>query len=160
MYNPLVEIQSCSHIIYQFNIISQYVSFIANLLISIRLFSFQFQLTFDSFTLGRFVSFTSDGCPDGALQISESNRPQVGGSWCGTSWGPSIYYSETNSVSIFVSLYRLSKENSGYNFDFRMEYKFLRKGSATVRYGGGKILSITYINCQSLIVFIKLKNCK
>ncbi|KAJ8974833.1 hypothetical protein NQ317_019500 [Molorchus minor] len=35
-------------------------------------------LTFDSFTLGRFVSFTTDGCPDGALQISESNRPQVG----------------------------------------------------------------------------------
>ncbi|KAK9718758.1 hypothetical protein QE152_g23014 [Popillia japonica] len=99
-------------------------------------------LTFDSFTLGRFVSFTSDGCPDGALQISESNRPQVGGSWCGTSWGPSIYYSETNSVSIFVSLFRLSKDQSGYNFDFRMEYKFLKRKSATVRYGGGR----SYVN--------------
>lgn len=106
---------------------------------------FMFQLTFDSFTLGRFVSFTSDGCPDGALQISESNRPQVGGSWCGTSWGPSIYYSETNSVSIYVSLYRLSKDQNGYNFDFRMEYKFLRKRSATVRYGAGNILKFYYL---------------
>ncbi|XP_074031451.1 uncharacterized protein [Leptinotarsa decemlineata] len=95
------------------------------------------QLTFDSFTLGRFVSFTSDGCPDGALQISESNRPQVGGSWCGTSWGPVIYYSETKSVTIFVNLYRLSKVENGYNFDYRMEYKFLRKQTAIVRYGGG-----------------------
>lgn len=106
-----------------------------------------FQLTFDSFTLGRFVSFTSDGCPDGALQISESDRPQVGGSWCGTSWGPSIYYSETKSVTISVNLYRLSKDQSGYNFDFRMEYKLLRKKTATVRYGGGNenYASFSYI---------------
>ncbi|XP_022909988.1 uncharacterized protein [Onthophagus taurus] len=103
------------------------------------------QLTFDSFTLGRFVSFTSDGCPDGALQISESNRPQVGGSWCGTSWGPSIYYSETNSVSIYVSLFRLSKDQNGYNFDFRMEYKFLKKNTAMVRYGTGN----PYVNTTS-----------
>ncbi|KAF5292275.1 hypothetical protein FQR65_LT11238 [Abscondita terminalis] len=95
------------------------------------------QLTFDSFTLGRFVSFTTDGCPDGALQITESNRPHVGGSWCGTSWGPAIYYSETKSVTITVSLLRLAKDQNGYNFDFRMEYKLLMKNSASVRYGGG-----------------------
>lgn len=104
----------------------------------IKLFIIFFQLTFDSFTLGRFTSFTTDGCPDGALHIQESNRPQVGGSWCGTSWVPAIYYSETNSVTISVNLYRLSKDQSGYNFDFRMEYKLLRKTLATVRYGGGK----------------------
>lgn len=97
------------------------------------------QLTFDSFTLGRFVSFTSDGCPDGALHIRESNRPQVDGAWCGTSWGPAIYYSETKSVTITVNLWRLSKDQSGYNFDFRMEYKFLKKKVATVRYGGGEL---------------------
>ncbi|XP_025837357.1 uncharacterized protein LOC108732223 [Agrilus planipennis] len=97
------------------------------------------QLKFDSFTVGRFVSFTSDGCPDGALQISESNRPHMGGSWCGTSWGPSIYYSETKSVTVSVSLLRLSKSQSGYNFDFRMEYKFLKKMAAVVRYGGGRL---------------------
>lgn len=53
------------------------------------------QLTFDSFTLGRFTSWTQAGCPDGDLQISESplERPQVGGRWCGTAWGPpAIYY--------------------------------------------------------------------
>ncbi|XP_056645743.1 uncharacterized protein LOC130450988 [Diorhabda sublineata] len=100
------------------------------------------QLTFDSFTLGRFVSFTADGCPDGALQISESNRPQVGGSWCGTSWGPAIYYSETKSVTVSVNLYRLSKVENGYNFDYRMEYKFLKRKSAIVRYGGRQPPSI------------------
>jgi hypothetical protein len=56
---------------------------------------FRPQLTFDSFTLGRFTSWTQAGCPDGDLQISESplERPQVGGRWCGTAWGPpAIYY--------------------------------------------------------------------
>ncbi|XP_045473238.1 uncharacterized protein LOC123679795 [Harmonia axyridis] len=95
------------------------------------------QLTFDSFTLGRFESFTSDGCPDGALQIAEVDRPQVGGSWCGTTWTPAIYYSETNSVIVSVHLLRLAKDQAGYNFDFRMEYKFLRRNVAIVRYGGG-----------------------
>lgn len=97
---------------------------------------FFFQLTFDSFTIGRFVSFTSEGCPDGSMQISESNRPTVGGSWCGTSWGPAIYYSETRTVTISVSLFRLNKDQNGYNFDFRMEYKMLKRDAATVRYGG------------------------
>lgn len=107
------------------------------------------QLTFDSFTLGRFVSFTSDGCPDGYLQIIEAERPHVGGSWCGTSWGPSIYYSETESVTITVSLLRLSKDQNGYNFDFRMEYKLLSKGDATVRYGGGTPFNPIYEIKQS-----------
>ncbi|XP_030765063.1 uncharacterized protein LOC115889262 [Sitophilus oryzae] len=102
------------------------------------------QVTFDSFTLGRFVSFTTDGCPDGALQITESNRPQVGGSWCGTSWGPVMYYSETKSITIHVNLYKLSKVENGYNFDYRMEFKFLKKRSAIVRYGGS--LSLPHYN--------------
>lgn len=90
----------------------------------------------DRFTIGRFVSFTIDGCPDGSLQISELGRPPVGGSWCGTSWGPTVYYSETRSITLIVRLLRLSKDQTGYNFDFRMEYKVLNKDLATVRYGG------------------------
>ncbi|XP_046475908.1 uncharacterized protein [Neodiprion pinetum] len=93
------------------------------------------QLTFDSFTLGRFVSFTAEGCPDGSLQIAEAQRPDVGGLWCGTSWGPAIYYSETSSVSLTLRLLRLSNDQTGYNFDFRMEYKMIRKSDAVVRYG-------------------------
>ncbi|TGZ51593.1 Uncharacterized protein DBV15_11054 [Temnothorax longispinosus] len=93
------------------------------------------QLTFDSFTLGKFVSFTAEGCPDGSLQISEAQRPDVGGLWCGTSWGPAIYYSETPSVSIILKLFRLSKDQTGFNFDFRMAYKMIRKSDAVVRYG-------------------------
>ncbi|XP_024945485.1 uncharacterized protein LOC107272534 isoform X2 [Cephus cinctus] len=93
------------------------------------------QLTFESFTLGKFVSFTEEGCPDGSLQISEAQRPDVGGLWCGTSWGPAIYYSETSSVAITLRLLRLSKDQTGYNFDFRMGYKMIRKSDAVVRYG-------------------------
>ncbi|XP_023290102.1 uncharacterized protein LOC105700757 [Orussus abietinus] len=93
------------------------------------------QLTFDSFTLGKFVSFTTAGCPDGSLQISEAQRPDVGGLWCGTSWGPSMYYSETSSVSITLRLLRLSRDQTGYNFDFRMAYKMIRRSDAVVRYG-------------------------
>ena len=93
------------------------------------------QLTFDSFTLGKFVSFTAEGCPDGSLQISEAQRPDVGGLWCGTSWGPAIYYSETPAVSISLKLLRLSKDQTGFNFDFRMAYKMIRKSDAVVRYG-------------------------
>ncbi|XP_043269462.1 uncharacterized protein [Venturia canescens] len=93
------------------------------------------QLTFDSFTLGKFVSFTAEGCPDGSLQISEVQRPDVGGLWCGTSWGPAIYYSETPSVTISLRLLRLSQDQTGFNFDFRMAYKMIRKSDAVVRYG-------------------------
>lgn len=93
------------------------------------------QLTFDSFTLGKFVSFTAEGCPDGSLQISEVKRPDAGGLWCGTSWGPAIYYSETPSVSITLRLFRLSKDQMGFNFDFRMAYKTIRRSDAVVRYG-------------------------
>ncbi|KAJ8683346.1 hypothetical protein QAD02_019138 [Eretmocerus hayati] len=91
-------------------------------------------LTFDSFTLGKFESFTVAGCPDGSLQISEMNRPDVGGHWCGSSWGPVIYYSETPSVSITLRLLRLSKDQTGFNFDFRMAYKMIRRSDAVVRY--------------------------
>ncbi|XP_068086166.1 uncharacterized protein [Anabrus simplex] len=94
------------------------------------------QLTFDSFTLGRFVSFTAEGCPDGAMHISESDRPRMGGSWCGTSWGPALYYSETSSVTLALRLQRLARDQTGYNFDFRLAYKMLAKDTAVVRYGG------------------------
>lgn len=108
----------------------------------------RFQLTFDSFTLGKFVSFTAEGCPDGSLQISEAQRPDVGGLWCGTSWGPAIYYSETQTVSITLKLLRLSKDQTGFNFDFRMAYKMIRKSDAVVRYGNpfvGTYESLDYI---------------
>ncbi|XP_063975987.1 uncharacterized protein LOC135161918 [Diachasmimorpha longicaudata] len=93
------------------------------------------QLTFDSFTLGKFVSFTVEGCPDGSLQISEAQRPDVGGVWCGTSWGPAIYYSETPVVTISLKLLRLSQDQTGFNFDFRMAYKMIKRSDAVVRYG-------------------------
>lgn len=70
------------------------------------------------------------------MQIQEASRPQVGGSWCGTSWGPSIYYSETKSITLIIRVLHLFKEQDNYNFDFRIAYKVLRKEYATVRFGG------------------------
>lgn len=47
----------------------------------------------------------------------------------------SIYYSETRTVSIALKLLRLSKDQTGFNFDFRMAYKMIRESDAVVRYG-------------------------
>ncbi|XP_034252520.1 uncharacterized protein LOC117652003 [Thrips palmi] len=94
------------------------------------------QLTFESFTVGRFTSFTTDGCPDGSMAISESGRPTAGGAWCGPAWGPAVYFSETRSLLVTVKLQRLHKDSSGYNFDFRLGYRLLPRDRAVVRYGG------------------------
>ncbi|KFB42898.1 AGAP006444-PA-like protein [Anopheles sinensis] len=94
------------------------------------------QVTLDSFTLGRFTSYTENGCPDGYLQVSEAKRANVGGMWCGTTWGPAIFYSETDSLVMTIKLFKLSRDQSGYNFDFRIQYKMLSRASAVVRYGG------------------------
>ncbi|XP_037908293.1 uncharacterized protein LOC119649946 isoform X2 [Hermetia illucens] len=96
------------------------------------------QVTLESFTLGRFTSYTQDGCPDGYLQVSEAARTPIGGMWCGTSWGPVIFYSETRSLVLMVKLNKLARDQSGYNFDFRVRYKVLSRESAVVRYGGIK----------------------
>uniref|UniRef100_A0A336KH36 CSON011022 protein n=1 Tax=Culicoides sonorensis TaxID=179676 RepID=A0A336KH36_CULSO len=96
------------------------------------------QITIDSFTIGKFTSYTQDGCPDGYLQISEQSRISVGGMWCGNGWGPSIIYSETRTLVLAVKLFKLSRDSEGYNFDFRIKYKVLPKDKAVVRYGGIK----------------------
>lgn len=62
------------------------------------------QVTLESFTLGKFVSYTDNGCPDGYLQVAEASRTPVGGMWCGTTWGPAIFYSETRSLVMTVKL--------------------------------------------------------
>ncbi|XP_021700586.1 uncharacterized protein LOC110676555 [Aedes aegypti] len=96
------------------------------------------QITLDSFTLGKFVSYTENGCPDGYLQVAEASRTPVGGMWCGTTWGPATFFSETRSLVMTVKLLKLSRDQSGYNFDFRIKYKMLSRDSAVVRYGGIK----------------------
>ncbi|XP_050531689.1 uncharacterized protein LOC126900213 [Daktulosphaira vitifoliae] len=93
------------------------------------------QLTFDTFTVGRFVSYTSDGCPDGYMSIRESQLPDTGGQWCGSAWGFTVYYSETKSINLTLILSKLSEQGIGYNFDFKLSYKFLKKSEAHLRYG-------------------------
>lgn len=62
----------------------------------------------------------------------------IGGMFCGQAWGPSVFYSETRSLILTVKLFKLLREQNGYNFDFRIEYKFLSKEESVVRYGGIK----------------------
>jgi hypothetical protein len=92
----------------------------------------------NGFTVGKFVSFTHNGCQDAYLEFSEASRTPIGGAFCGQSWGPSVFYSETRSLEITVKLFKLLRDQSGYNFDFRIDYKFLSKEESVVRYGGIK----------------------
>lgn len=62
----------------------------------------------------------------------------IGGMFCGQSWGPAVFYSETRSLILTVKLFKLLREQSGYNFDFRIDYKFLSREESVVRYGGIK----------------------
>ncbi|XP_044729645.1 uncharacterized protein LOC123292996 [Chrysoperla carnea] len=97
------------------------------------------QLTFDTFTVGKFVSFTTDGCPDGHMSIREVDRPASGGQWCGSAWGYTVYYSEAPSLNVSLQLDRLSQQGIGYNFDFKLAYKFLRRSEAKLRYGNSSM---------------------
>lgn len=84
------------------------------------------------------MSFTHNGCQDAYLEFSEASRTQIGGMFCGQSWGPSVFYSETRSLVITIKLFKLLRDQSGYNFDFRIDFKFLSKEESVVRYGGIK----------------------
>jgi len=114
-------------------------------------------VTLDSFTVGRFASYTHAGCPDGDLHITESDRPAVSGGWCGTSWAPAHYYSETNSITLLVRLYTLSSlDNTGYNFDFRLGYKMLNRNRAVVRYGEQKMFASEYTRLLLVVVVVDM----
>lgn len=84
------------------------------------------------------MSFTHNGCQDAYLEFSEASRTPIGGMFCGQAWGPSVFYSETRSLVLTIKLFKLLREKSGYNFDFRIDYKFLSKEESVVRYGGIK----------------------
>uniref|UniRef100_A0A182YS60 CUB domain-containing protein n=1 Tax=Anopheles stephensi TaxID=30069 RepID=A0A182YS60_ANOST len=92
-----------------------------------------------------------------ARTVSEAKRANVGGMWCGTTWGPAIFYSETDSLVMTIKLFKLSRDQSGYNFDFRIQYKMLSRASAVVRYGGQRHeyippwTNVTYIPNYPLI---------
>lgn len=123
------------------------------------------QLTFDTFTVGRFLSFTSEGCPDGYMTIRERGRPATGGQWCGSAWGYTVYYSETPSINLTLYLLRLAEQGSGYNFDFKLSYKFLRRSEAHLRYGNssmstwrGELVNGTY--CDRVLTKCDTRACR
>lgn len=77
--------------------------------LSIFLF-YGFQITFDAFTVGNFVSYIVDGCPDGYMTIRENDLPNIGGQWCGSALGYTVYYSESSSLNLTLFLSRLLEQ--------------------------------------------------
>ncbi|XP_050298566.1 uncharacterized protein LOC126737632 isoform X2 [Anthonomus grandis grandis] len=124
------------------------------------------QLSFESFSIGTFESFTISGCPEGYIQIQETNKPFSGGKWCGSAWGYTVYYSETTSINLTLVLDKASQqENSGPSFEFKLSYKFLKLSDAKLRYGNqtqrtyrGKLSSGSY--CDRLLEGCSRRNCK
>ncbi|XP_063846153.1 uncharacterized protein LOC135091981 [Scylla paramamosain] len=110
-----------------------------------ELYSDLVQLSIEKFSVGRFLSHTKEGCPDGHMQIEELSRPQNSGFWCGTSWGHNVYYSETAAVTLMLRVFNLTKvpQDRGNPASFqpqdtimlRLSYRFLRKERAVLRYG-------------------------
>ncbi|KAL3274629.1 hypothetical protein HHI36_016010 [Cryptolaemus montrouzieri] len=124
------------------------------------------QITFESFAVGTFESFTTDGCPDGYISIAEGHRANSGGRWCGSAWGYSVYYSETSNVNMTLMLNKFSQQDSsGYTFEFKLSYKFLRLSDARIRYGNatrksyrGKLAVGTY--CDRLLEGCSKRSCR
>lgn len=107
-----------------------------NALFYFVLFFFGFQINIDKFNVGRFISHTNDGCPDGYMTIVETKFPKLGGKWCGTSWGYNVYYSESSSINVTLKILKLMQQQQqgiSNNFSFRLTYKFLKRTDAKLR---------------------------
>ncbi|XP_069954902.1 uncharacterized protein [Cherax quadricarinatus] len=132
------------------------------------------QLSIEKFNLGRFVSHTTSGCPDGYMQIEELSRPLNSGYWCGTSWGHNVFYSETSAITVMLRVFNLSDDDGNLNpgaFSpqdtvlLGVSYKFLRKERAILRYGApyspsyrGEDVSNSF--CDKTFENCDKKNCK
>ncbi|XP_014248284.1 uncharacterized protein LOC106665966 [Cimex lectularius] len=83
------------------------------------------QFLFDTFNVGRF-----DGqCTDGYMQVTELGRPLTEGGWCGEASGPTVYYSESTTITLTVRLVHNSP------LRLNMRYKFLGSIEAVSRLG-------------------------
>ncbi|KAK7584226.1 hypothetical protein V9T40_005189 [Parthenolecanium corni] len=123
------------------------------------------QITFDAFTVGKFVSYIVDGCPDGYMTIQEKGLPNIGGQWCGSAWGYTVYYSESASLNLTLLLTKLSDQGIGYNFDFKITFKYIRKTDAHLRYGNssvsswrGNLVASTY--CDRILEQCETRTCR
>lgn len=98
------------------------------------LFFFSLQINVDKFNVGRFLSHTNDGCPDGYMTISERDFTPMDGRWCGTAWGYNVYYSESSSINVSLKIYKLYQQQGlTDNFSFKLTYKFLKRTDAKLR---------------------------
>ncbi|XP_050689048.1 uncharacterized protein LOC126981662 [Eriocheir sinensis] len=132
------------------------------------------QLSIEKFSLGRFVSHTSAGCPDGYMQIEELSRPLNSGYWCGDAWGHNVFYSETSAVSLRIRVFtRLDEQPrdgpAAYlpqdSVMLRISYRFLQKERAVLRYGApyspkyrGEDVANTF--CDRVFENCDKRNCK
>ncbi|XP_064090100.1 uncharacterized protein LOC135204060 [Macrobrachium nipponense] len=132
------------------------------------------QLSIEKFNLGRFISHTASGCPDGYMQIEELSRPLNSGYWCGTSWGHNVFYSETSAITVMLRVFNLSDEDGRANpgafspqdtVMLSVSYRFLKKEKAILRYGApyspsyrGEDVPNTF--CDKFFENCDKKNCK
>nr|XP_021207609.1 uncharacterized protein LOC101744340 isoform X2 [Bombyx mori] len=73
------------------------------------------------------------------MTIVERSPSPPTGQWCGSAWGYTVYFSESDSINMTLRLDRLSQQGVGYNFDFKLAYKFLRRSEARLRYGNATV---------------------
>ncbi|KAL1128871.1 hypothetical protein AAG570_013405 [Ranatra chinensis] len=85
------------------------------------------QLLFDTFEVGKYDE--ESGCPDGYMQVTELGRPFTDGAWCGSSSSPSLYYSESTTLTLSVRLLHRQA------FNLSLRYKFLSGDEALSRVG-------------------------
>ena len=70
------------------------------------------------------------------MQLSELGKPFTGGSWCGSSSGYAVYYSETSTITVTIKLFKsLISIHSTVPFEFKLRYKFVSQPEARVRFG-------------------------
>lgn len=74
-------------------------------------------------------------CNEGHVTLTEPDRPTTAGHWCGQGWGQAVFFSETQRVTLTLSLFSIPVNPGTFAFDFQLSYKFLRKKDSTVRYG-------------------------
>lgn len=105
------------------------------------------QLIFNSVTLGPPLSsdpqlvLPTDAdsknpvCNEGHVTLTEPDLHTTAGHWCGQGWGQAVFFSETQRVTVTLSLFSIPINPGTFAFDFRLAYKFLRKKDSSVRYG-------------------------
>lgn len=62
------------------------------------------------------------------MTIQEKGLPNIGGQWCGSAWGYTVYYSESASLNLTLLLTKLSDQVIENTVYVRTLFIFILKG--------------------------------